>query len=449
MKNKILIFLAITAIFMLSGSVLTYALTCPIQSDTNIVVYTDTGAGGIGTSSKSWMQHFFGWWQSADPNIKWVEIESASLLKNNVCDLGSYPNIKLYVQPGGDAYKQQNSLSSGGRANILDYLDNHNGAYLGTCAGFYYVANDYYWQDQYYAWPNMLQRYPTLEGSIREIADYDARTPYTVTSLSNGLNAIYYGGPTRNYEVTNASFPGVVLAEYNALPERHMPAAIKYGKMLLTSVHFEAYENDGISGLSTADREQNYKYLAQQINDVAGTNFIVPGVTTTTTTSSTTTSTSGTTTTTTQPTGPITVFSDNFEAGNLNKWTVTGAGKKWVITNTGGVYQGTYAAYAKQPGTSTTTYMETTISVPAGYTTVIVDYYRKLVGIDGADEYSSEYYNGNWVAMESTGSNPANDASYVHKTYTIPSTATKIRFTCLAGAVSEMCYVDNILVTAQ
>jgi hypothetical protein len=42
-------------------------------------------------------------------------------------------------------------------------------------------------------------------------------------------------------------------------------------------VHLEAFENDESTGLGTADRIENYRYLATLINRVAQTNFKIPG----------------------------------------------------------------------------------------------------------------------------------------------------------------------------
>jgi len=180
------------------------------------------------------------------------------------------PNIKLYIQPGGDAYEQQHNLGPEGRKNILDYLDNHNGLYLGICAGFFYSAASYYWQGILYNHPYLLGRFPTLEGPITDIANWPN---YALTRLSNGIEAIYYGGPTRGYRLTPADLPGEVKATFVSVPG-NPPAVLTYRRMLLTSVHLEAYENEGVTGLSTAQRVENYRYLAHLIDEVAEMNHV-------------------------------------------------------------------------------------------------------------------------------------------------------------------------------
>ena len=249
---------------------------CPITSNTNVVFYGETGFGGVGTLSRSWMIHFLDWWKVQDPSISYIELDSADVKSD--CILTDYPNLKLYIQPGGDAYKQQNKLSSAGKSNLLNYINSGKG-FFGACAGFYYTAVDYYWQGSYYNWPDMLNYYPaTVEGSITDIADYDSSTPYAMALLSTGFNAIYYGGPTIGWRTTTGPAPGITEATYAAIPGE-LPAVIKYNNALLTSVHLEAFENDGITGLSTEDRIENYKYLGNLINEVAGTNFYVPAYT--------------------------------------------------------------------------------------------------------------------------------------------------------------------------
>src|SRR3989344_2656154 len=119
---------------------------CPIQQDTQIVVYGDTGTGGVGGPSKSWITHFFDWWKLQDVGVKYVFVDRNDVKTD--CNLANYPNVKLYVQPGGNAYYQQNALGSTGRTKILNYLDS-NRSYLGICAGAFYAANDYYWQGTY------------------------------------------------------------------------------------------------------------------------------------------------------------------------------------------------------------------------------------------------------------------------------------------------------------
>jgi hypothetical protein len=89
----------------------------------------------------------------------------------------------VYVQPGGDAYSQQNSIGDTGKANILKYIESKRGIYLGTCAGWFFASDGYYWEGVKYDWPNLLGKFPTTEGSIHEIATYPN---YAMTDTSSG-----------------------------------------------------------------------------------------------------------------------------------------------------------------------------------------------------------------------------------------------------------------------
>jgi len=469
---------------------------CPIKSDTNIVFYGETGWGGVGDLSRSWVIHFLDWWKTQDPSINYVELDSTDIKTD--CNLTSFPNLKIYIQPGGDAYKQQNKLGSAGKQKIIEYIDSGKG-YSGICAGFYYTASDYYWQDEYYAHPYLLGKYPTVEGSIREIADYDKSPGYAITPLSNGFNVVYYGGPTRGYEYTPLSSPGEFIATFSAYGNG-LPAIIKYNNMLLNSVHLEAYENDGISGLTTEQRIENYKLYANLLNQIAGTNFYVPPYNNPPTYQcsdgldndgdnlidypSDPGCSSATDNDETDPLPPQcsdgldndgdnlidypadpgcsssednsevdsqtgVIMSDDFEDGSISDWTLSGAGQMWTAS-TANPYQGTYHAQA-QPRTTTEpgSVMEKTVST-VGYENIKLSYYRRLVGLDPADEFKAKWFDGSsWNVLEQTGSNSADDTSYVYKEFNLPSSAAnnpnfKIRFECTAGAVSEYCRVDNV-----
>lgn len=498
MRKTFLVIAAIivlmTITFVSAGKV--PANPCPISSDTDIVFYGETGFGGVGTLSRSWVIHFLDWWKTQDSSISYAELDSTDIKTD--CNLASFPNLKVYLQPGGDAYKQQNKLDQAGKDKIKSYISSGKG-YVGICAGFYYTASDYYWQDQYYAHPYLLGLYPTVEGSIREIADYDQSPGYALTGLSNGFNAIYYGGPTRGYEYTPLESPGTSVATFTSYGNG-MPALIKYNNMLLSTVHLEAFENDGITGLSTEQRIENYKLLANLINEVSGTSFNVPAYTTPPQCSDGIDNDLDTLTDMNDPgcsslndndetdpvpmqcndgidndldgftdmndpgclslddndetdmQGPAVLMTDNFESG-ISAWTLSGVGNAW-SASTLNPYEGSYHANAKPSSTSEpASVMERSVST-SGYQNIQISYYRKLIGLDAADEFKAKWFDGTaWNVLEQTGSNSANDASYVLKTFSLPASAEnnpsfKIRFECTAGAVSEFCRIDNVQVAS-
>lgn len=81
-------------------------------------------------------------------------------------------------------------------------------------------------------------------------------------------------------------------------------------------------------------------------------------------------------------------------------------------------------------------------------------YHRQLLGLDGADEFRARWFNGtSWITVEQTGAASANDSAYVLRSFRLPAGAANaaafaIRFECAAGAVSECCNVDDVIVTA-
>lgn len=460
--------------------------SCPIQSDTNFVYYSGSGAG---SASQSWMVHFLNWWQDQDPSVSYMDL-SAREVQN--CTFQNYPALKMYIQPGGNAYQQQRSIGSSGKEKINDYLNN-GGGYFGVCAGWYYAAPDYWWQGDYFDHTNLLGAYPkTVEGSIREIADYDENPGYAISPLDNGRNAIYYGGPTLDYEYTSG-VAGNVDARHTYM---NLPAVVKYNNMLLTSVHLEAFENDGITGLSIEDRIENYKYLANLINEVAETNFYVPpyaappqcsdgldndGDTYTdypadagcdsasdndeTNLVPTQCSdgfdndgdllmdylqdpgcSSASDDDETNPTGPAELVNDEFESG-LGRWRIYGDTNNDWQQRTDEVYAGSYSAGLKKTGSGKYAYLETEFNA-SGYGTVTFTYYRKLKGLDTADDFGAEYFDDAWRYVEHLDRKKEN-GGFVYKNFSIPNTATKIRFMCEAGAVSEGCWVDNVKVIGE
>lgn len=444
----------LVAVFMLMGIFTVTAAkpsSCPINSNTDFVYYSGSGASDL---SQSWMVHFFDWWKGYNPDLDYQGLSGAQI---DDCDFTAYPELDMYVQPGGDAYLAQKWIGADGKAVINDFIAN-GGSYFGACAGWYYAAGDYYWQDSYYDHSDLLGAYPgTVEGSIREIADWDGNPTYSVSALDNGLNALYWGGPTMGYEYTPA-IVGELQASY---VYGNLPAVVKYNNMLLTSVHLEAYENDGFTGLTTEEREANYRYLANLINEVAGTSFNVPEPPQPPTYECSDgidndgdllvdfpadpdceSATDDSEEEIIIPPGPA--FEDLFESGF--DWTISGPGTSWEL-RTDQVYEGSFSAGIKRTGAGDPTYMEHAIDL-TGYSSATFEYVRKLVGLDAADDFSAEYYDNGWVAVESLGSGSEN-GGFVQKSFSIPTSATALRFMCEAGAVSEGCWVDNVRVIAE
>lgn len=71
------------------------ASNCPIQNDTTIAYSL---VDGVGPASEIWVQDLLWWWQSYDPSVKYVPLYEKDFQN---CDLQSYPNLRVYINPGG------------------------------------------------------------------------------------------------------------------------------------------------------------------------------------------------------------------------------------------------------------------------------------------------------------------------------------------------------------
>ena len=150
------------------------------------------------------------------------------------------------------------------------------------------------------------------------------------------------------------------------------------------------------------------------------------------------------------------IFYDGFESGTLNGWTNTAVsgGQKWSAVKTN-PYQGIWHAQSQPRSTNEPASVLERATSTIGYNEITIKYSRKLVGLDVADEFKAKWFDGTaWNVLEQTGSNSANDANYVIKTFNLPSSANnnanfKIKFECTAGAVSEFCRVDNVNISSS
>ena len=120
--------------------------SCPVTNSTKIVYSTATGVGG---ASKIWVADLLKWWASADPTLEYTALTAA---ETQSCDLASYPNLRVFMNPGGDAYSQLGSLGKAGTEQIKKFVgrDQKNpSAYAGFCAGGYMAATSYLWETMY------------------------------------------------------------------------------------------------------------------------------------------------------------------------------------------------------------------------------------------------------------------------------------------------------------
>ncbi len=148
-----------------------------------------------------------------------------------------------------------------------------------------------------------------------------------------------------------------------------------------------------------------------------------------------------------------TIFFDDFESGNLNAWNRTNvAGAANWTANQTNPFVGSWHAQSRP--TSTTepaSVLQINIST-LGYQNITFMYYKRLVGIDAADEFQAEWFNGTtWTIVEQTGGSTADNANYLFSTFNLTASSNNntnfgIKFECTAGAVSEFCRVDNVTI---
>ena len=156
-------------------------------------------------------------------------------------------------------------------------------------AGFYYFAGTYWWSGSFYPEAWMPHFFPTVEGSIVEIAEYPSYAP---VQLDDGRTVIYWGGPTIGYNATGRAVPNGarVLASFAAsaaLPSA-LPAAFAYEgayvRALLNSPHPEAQAGVGLTCapplppgcITPAQQLANWRWLAGQLNALLGEAWAVP-----------------------------------------------------------------------------------------------------------------------------------------------------------------------------
>jgi len=141
-----------------------------------------------------------------------------------------------------------------------------------------------------------------------------------------------------------------------------------------------------------------------------------------------------------------TIFFEDFETG-IDGWVLTtpGAGNNWTITGVD-PYNGTSHAQARPASTTEpASVMQINVST-AGYDNITIAYYRKLVGLDAADNFTTRVFNGtDWIIIEDDAD--GNDADYIRINLNNNSgDYITLSFECTAGAALEFCRVDDIQV---
>ena len=146
------------------------------------------------------------------------------------------------------------------------------------------------------------------------------------------------------------------------------------------------------------------------------------------------------------------IFSDDFNDGNLNGWTVVNdpailSGASWENT-------GTYAeAKPGFDGFVGTSIIERVIDT-SGFESIVIKYDRRIFGgFESSDSFVASYStDGTTFTPLEVVSNPGEDTTFVTKIFS-PSGSSidnnpnfKLRFACTTNAASEICRIDNVIV---
>lgn len=116
--------------------VLSLNSACPIRDSTTIAYSV---VDGVGSGSRIWISDFLSWLAASDPSAEAVSLTAQDLRVH--CDLSSFLNLRVFINPGGDAYAQLYSLGVEGTDNIKAFVHRGNSSYVGICAGTYLAAH--------------------------------------------------------------------------------------------------------------------------------------------------------------------------------------------------------------------------------------------------------------------------------------------------------------------
>eukprot|EP01050_Picozoa_sp_SAG11_P004387 SAG11_NODE_279_length_11283_cov_11.461820_9_plen_102_part_00 len=82
------------------------AANCPITPTTRIAYSKATGVGG---ASIIWVEDLLWWVLQHNPEAEYVGLVEEEI---QACDLANFKNLRLYINPGGNAYNQARWLLS-------------------------------------------------------------------------------------------------------------------------------------------------------------------------------------------------------------------------------------------------------------------------------------------------------------------------------------------------
>ena len=286
---------------------------CTLRADTTVVYSLAKGVGG---ASKIWVEDLLWWWSRADHSLRYQSLSETDI-KN--CDLAAARGLKLFINPGGDAYGQLSALGAAGTQHVKAFVERGRqggaaSAYAGFCAGGYVAASAYLWETLfegpgYYNFKKdpPLAVFPhAVEGSLVDIGDDQYGDQFgskaRLVNVSNGHQMLYYGGSSFGWngvaDLLNPASPeydaevkGLLFYEdFYGFRTFNLPAAWSYKNLFISSIHAEADNCTVVpSDPDTADCVPagtiphdmilaNRAWLAKHLNAVAGTNYTIPAV---------------------------------------------------------------------------------------------------------------------------------------------------------------------------
>jgi glutamine amidotransferase-like uncharacterized protein len=290
-----------------AAAVVGASASCSLKNDTNIAYSI---VNGVGPASKIWVEDFLWWWKSYDSSINYAPLSAKDF---QGCDFASFPNLRVYINPGGNAYDQLSAMGPVGTQNLINFVkrDQKNpSSYVGFCAGGYVASTDFIWETLYegkdyynFAVNPPLGLFPhSVEGSIVDINDEQygdqSGSMFRLVNVSNGHKMLYYGGSTWGWNgVSDPTDPKsdqydpevevlVYYTDFYGYYSHNIPAAWRYQNLVLTSVHPEADNCTNVvdsdcppaDTIPTDNILQNRAWLAEYVNQAAQTSYKIPPV---------------------------------------------------------------------------------------------------------------------------------------------------------------------------
>ena len=77
------------------------ASVCPLTAAHSVVYSRATGVGG---ASVIWIQDLLWWLKGANPSLEYIGLVEDEI---QACDLASFPTLRLYINPGGNAVRNE------------------------------------------------------------------------------------------------------------------------------------------------------------------------------------------------------------------------------------------------------------------------------------------------------------------------------------------------------